>query len=251
MIFKNLTKILAVSALILTCGIAKVQAQTETTRSVFRAATDNYFFVKCPIMTESYGCAVVGKTNGYKQQKLAANVLNKMKEINDSGKTIDWITVTPKGKWIIVYDKGKQITYSTGFSADYVGFIKELQDIKTRNVPVIWAVADDKGNFLIKYKKPDGTFGYKFNDNMNKSINDIFSRNAWKLKSVYMTNSGWVVLYNDNHVEYIGTVEQAVKNHIDKFSKLFSNNISSIAFTDMGYAVIVYEGVCFVNWGVG
>lgn len=247
----KLTGILAVSALMLTAGAAKVQAQNETTLSVFQTAKEDYFYVKCPIMTERYGCAVIGKTNGYKSKSFATNPLNKIKEINNSKKTVDWVTVTPNGKWIIVYDNGKQISYSSGFTTGHAGFLDELKDIKARNVTMVWAVADDIGNFLIKYKRSDGTFGYKYNNNMNSSIIDIFKRNGWKVKSVYMSNSGWVVTYNDNHVEYIGTVPQAVKDHISKFLKMYSTNISSIAFTDMGYVVIVYEGMCFWNWGVG
>lgn len=224
---------------VFTCLFMALQAQTPAQINIIKKAIKEDFVIKVAALTEKKGCVIIGKTNGYRQKGLSEALTKKLKQLKDDEYTIDHVFISPKGMWSIIYNKNRNVVYSKGVPEEMKA---DLKDMKKNGYTYTWIAFNDNGEFVCKgYDAKNKKNKWKVSPLYLKTNSSGNSIGAFT-RAVCMTNKGGVLIYENNNVEYIGTVPANVKNAIKKYMKTSSNPdgfvINNISYTDSGNVVI-------------
>lgn len=211
------------------CLTIDLQAQTPAQKNYIKTALKDGFN-KTAAFTETKGCVTIGKTYGYRSKGLQEGIIGKLKQLNNDQYTIDEIRISPKGKWVIIYNKRRNVSYSKGVPE---ALKEELSRAKKAGNTFSFVAFNDNEEWICQTTTAD-------KKNVNKSSAKFRDYLSGMIEAA-MTNKGQVIIYNGK-VNYWGTVPNTLKNLISKYMKSNSNpdgfQINAITFTDLGNAFI-------------
>ena len=211
---------------LLMCMVIALQAQTTAQKDLFKKAYTDKAYVKQGIITEKYGSLYIQETNGYSSSGFASTVLQKIKDLKSQKYSIDWVAISPQGKWIIIYDKGKNVAYSTGIPEELK---QDIKNAKAAKAVFNFFTLNDNGDYV-------GTYVISGKQHFCANSNSfLFKQKPGTIKTAWYTNKGKVFVFGDGNIVPYGIVHEGVTNAIQKYQK---NNVTALSFTDSGNLVI-------------
>jgi len=203
-----------------------LSAQTPAQKDIFKKAYTNKTYVKQGIITEKSGALCIMQTNGYNSNGLGSSVLQKIKDIKAQKYSIDWVAISPQGKWVVIYNKGKNVSFSSTIPEEL------KQDIKSalaKKAVFNFFTLNDNGEYV-------GTYAISKELHFCANSNSfLFSQNLGNIRTAWYTNKGKVFVLGNNKIVTYGTIPSSVLKTLREYE---DTSVTALSFTDSGNLVI-------------